>query len=152
MVQLIILSIAFNGFAGFLIIFGDLGGTNSAEGDKKISFTGDGLGLVVGILAAVIGVIKLFAPARKLVDLVGETPEKLPKSIPILGDFLPALAGLAAGYILIYGFYRKHSANVNAEEKINTFGDTFLQYKKAVGIVIMIIALLHFFFYGTLFL
>jgi hypothetical protein len=152
MLQLYFLSIVINGLAGFLFVFGDFGGNESAEGDKKFSFFGDGFRLVVGILASVIGILKLFAPSRKLLDLVGETPEKLPRSIPILGDLLPALAGLAAGFILIYGFYRKHSAIVDAEEKINSFGDTFLQYKKAVGIVILIIALLHFFFYGALFL
>jgi hypothetical protein len=139
MVQLYFLSIVFNGLAGFLFIFGDLGGSNSAEGDKKFSFVGDGFRLAVGILAAVTGILKLFAP-------MGATP------IYILGDLLPALAGLAAGFILMFGFYRERSERVDTEEKINSFGDTFLQYKKAAGIVILIIALAHFFFPGALFL
>jgi hypothetical protein len=142
MVQLFFLSIVFNGFAGFLFIFGDLGGSDSAEGGKKFSFKGDGFRFVVGILAAATGLLKLFVP---FVD-----PERA--TIYILGDLLPALAGLAAGFMLIFGFYRERSAQVDDEEKINSFGDIFLQYKKAAGIVILVIALLHFFFPGALFL
>jgi hypothetical protein len=142
MVQLYFLSIVFNGLSGFLFIFGDFGGNNSAEGDKKFSFIGDGFRLVIGILAAVTGILKLFAPMK----YEGSS------TIYILGDLLPALAGLAAGFILMFSFYREHSVQVDSEEKINGLGDTFLQYKKAAGIVILIIALLHFLFYGALFL
>jgi hypothetical protein len=139
MVQLFFLSIVFNGFAGFLFIFGDFGGSNSAENGKKFSFVGDGFRLVAGILAAVTGLLKLFVP-------YADTGRA---AIYILGDLLPALAGLAAGFILIFGFYRERA---DTEEKTNSFGDTFLQYKKAAGIVILIIALLHFFLPGALFL
>jgi hypothetical protein len=142
MVQLFFLSIVFNGFAGFLFIFGDFGGSILAEGDKKFSFKGDGFRLVIGILAAATGLLKLFVPFAD--------PERA--TIYILGDLLPALAGFAAGFILIFGFYRERSAQIDTEEKINSLGDTFLQYKKAAGIVILLIALLHFFFPGALFL
>jgi uncharacterized membrane protein len=73
-------------------------------------------------------------------------------SIYFLGDLLPALAGLAAGFILMFSFYRERSAIVDTEEKINSLGDAFLQYKKAAGIVILAISLLHFFFPTALFL
>jgi hypothetical protein len=142
MVQLFLLSIVFNVFAGFLFIFGDFGGDNSAEGDKKFSFIGDGFRLVVGILAAVTGLLKLFVP---FVD-----PERT--VIYILGDLLPALAGIAAGFLLAFSFYRERVTHVDSEEKVNSIGDIFLQYKKAAGVVILIIALLHFLFPGALFL
>jgi hypothetical protein len=139
MVQLFFLSIVFNGFAGFLFIFGDFGGGNSAEGSKKFTVVSDGLRLVAGILAATIGILKLFVPFAD--------PERA--AIYILGDLLPALAGFAAGFILIFGFYRERT---DAEERVRSFGDTFIQYKKAAGVVILVIALLHFLFPGALFL
>jgi hypothetical protein len=142
MVQLYFLSLVFNGLAGFFFIFGDLGGNNSTQGEKKFSFVGDGFRLVIGILAAVTGILKLFAPMV--------SAEKAP--IYILGDLLPALAGIAAGFLLMFGFYRERSTNVDTEEKVNSFGDTFLQYKKAAGVVILVIALLHFLLPGALFL
>jgi hypothetical protein len=142
MVQLYFLSIVFNGLSGFLFIFGDFGGNNSAESEKKFSFIGDGFRLVVGILAAVAGILKLFAPMKA----------EGSSSIYFLGDLLPALAGLAAGFILMFSFYRERSVQVDTEEKMNSLGDTFLQYKKAAGIVILVISLLHFFFPTALFL
>jgi hypothetical protein len=127
----------FNGFAGFLFLFGDFGGEDSAEGSKKLAFVGSGFRLIIGILAAIIGILKLLSPYE---------------GIAILGDLLPALAGAAAGFMLIYGFYRERSSHVDNEEKINRFGETFLHYKKAIGIALLVSALLHFLFAKALFL
>jgi len=137
MIQLYFLSIVFNGFAGFLFLFGDLGGEDSGENGRKLAFVGSGFRLIIGILAAVTGILKLLSPYE---------------GIAILGDLLPALAGAAAGFMLIYGFYRERSSHVDDEEKINRFGETFLQYKKAIGVALLVSALLHFLFAKALFL
>ena len=137
MIQLYFLSIVFNGFAGFLFLFGDLGGNDSAEDNKKYSFLSVGFRLIIGILTGIIGILKLLSPYE---------------GIAILGDLLPALAGAAAGFMLIYGFYRERSSHVDDEEKINRFGETFLQYKKAIGVALLVSALLHFLFAKALFL
>jgi len=137
MVQLYFLSIVFNGLAGFLFVFADLGGGDSAENTTKFSFIGSGFRLVIGILAAVLGLLKLLSPMA---------------GIPILGDLLPAIAGIAAGFILIFGFYRERSPSVDSEESINRFGEVALHYKKAVGIALLAAALLHFLFPSALFL
>jgi len=137
MVQLYFLSIVFNGLAGFLFIFGDLGKNDSGENSGKFSFISDGFCLIIGICAAITGILKLLSPMM---------------GMPILGDLLPALAGIVAGFMLIFGFYRERSSNVDSGEKINRFGETILHYKKAAGITLIASALLHFFFPAALFL
>jgi len=131
MIQLYFLSIVFNGVAGFLFIFGDMEKNDSAENSGKFSFVSDGFRLVIGILAGIIGVLKLLSPM---------------KGMPILGDLLPAITGVAAGFMLIFGFYREHSSDVNAEGSINRFGEVILHYKKPIGIILLAAAALHFLF------
>jgi hypothetical protein len=131
MIQLYFLSIVFNGLAGFLFIFGDMGKDDSAEDGRKLSFVSDGFRLVIGILAGIIGILKLLSPM---------------KGVPILGDVLPAVAGVAAGFMLIFGFYREHSSDIDAEGKVNRFGEVVLHYKKPIGIILLASAALHFLF------
>jgi hypothetical protein len=129
MIQLYFLSIVFNGVTGFFFVFGDMGKNDSAEGNEKFSFVSDGFRLVLGILAGVTGILKLLLPMG---------------GMPILGDLLPAAAGIAAGFILIFGFYREHSSDNNTEGNINRFGDVILHYNKPIGVILLVSAVLHF--------
>jgi len=139
MVQLYLLSIVLNGLIGFLLVFGDvIEGSPTANGFKSF-LSSWGFRLVLGILAAITGVLKFLSPIMN--------------KMPILGDMLPALAGLAAGFILIFGFYRENSAqNSDTEGKLDRIGDAFLHYKKIIGIALLVIAALHFLFPTALFL
>jgi len=142
MVQLYLLSIILNGLTGFLLIFGDTAKDDSAAATETKGFmsffSSWGFRLILGILAAITGILKLLSPINN--------------KIPILGDLLPALAGLAAGFILIFGFYRENSAKTDAGGKLDLIGDTFLQYKKVIGFSLLIISALHFLFPTALFL
>jgi hypothetical protein len=143
MIQLYLLAIILNGLIGFLFVLGDTVQDASTEKGFKNFFSSWGFRLVLGILAAITGVLKLLLPM----------PNSEKTAIPILGDMLPALAGIVAGFILIFGFYRENStksANVNG--KLDLIGDTLLQYRKAVGISLLVIAVLHFLFPYALFL
>jgi uncharacterized membrane-anchored protein len=132
MEQFYFLSIVFNGLAGFLFVFEDSKENNSAENNRKLSVIGDGFRLLLGILATVTGILKLLSPMS---------------SPPILGDLVPALAGIAAGFVLIYGFYRERaSETVDNQEKINHLGEIFLHHRKTVGIILLASAVLHFLF------
>ena len=142
MVQIYFLSIVFNGLTGFLFVFADLSGGDSAQNNAKFSSISSGFRLIMGILAAVTGILKLLLPMGE----AGKT------GLPLLGDLLPALASLVAGFMLIFGFYRERSVQVDSEEKINHLGEIALHYKKAVGIALLGIALLHFLFPPALFL
>jgi hypothetical protein len=129
MIQLYFLSIVFNGLSGFLFIFGDMGKDDTDENKGKFSFVSDGFRLIIGILAGIIGILKLLLPMG---------------GMPILGDLLPAVAGIAAGFMLIFDFYREHSSDADTEGSINRFGELFLHYKKPIGIVLLASAVLHF--------
>jgi len=139
MIQLYLLSIILNGLIGFLLVLGDTIEGASPEKGFKVFLSSWGLRLVLGILAAITGVLKFLSPINN--------------TTPILGDMLPALAGLAGGFTLIFGFYRENSTrNDNAEGTLDRIGDTFLLYKKVVGIALLGIAVLHFLFPTALFL
>jgi hypothetical protein len=131
MMQLYFLSIVFNGLTGLLFIFGDFRKDNAEEHSAPFSFDGDGFRLILGILTALTGILKLLSPV---------------KGIPILGDLIPAAAGIVAGFALIFGFYRQHSSQVDTEGTISHFGEFFLIHQKVAGVTLLIVALLHFIF------
>jgi len=133
-VQLYLLSIILNGLIGFFLVFEDAIERNSTGKSFRSSW---GFRLVLGILAAIMGILKLLLPMTKPA---------------ILGDLLPALAGIVAGYVLIFGFYRDNSVKSETGGKLDKLGDTFLNNKKIVGIALLIVTLLHFLFPTALFL
>jgi hypothetical protein len=143
MVQLYLLSVVLNGITGFWFIFGDFGESDSVEKSMKFSFFGSGFRLILGILTAVIGILKLFLPVKSLSAGTG---------IPILGDFLPALVGIAGGFILLFGFYRENKAGSDRENDLDRIGDAFIRYRKVTGFTLVAISLLHFIFPEALFL
>ena len=143
MLQLYFMSILLNGITGFMFIFGDTGENDSIEKSMKFSFSSGGFRLILGILTALTGLVKLFLPVKGESAITG---------IPILGDLIPALAGIAGGFILLFGFYRENSARFDKENNLDRIGDSFLRYKKVAGFVLAGIALLHFLFPSALFL
>jgi hypothetical protein len=91
------------------------------------------LRIVIAICALVIGVIKLFvlSPGEHLL---------------IIGDLLPALAGVVLGALLLA---EAHPAKVEqAGERVSAISRTALTYRVPVGIAGIVIALLHFLFPG----
>jgi len=135
--QLYFLSIILNGLIGLLLVFGDtLEGDSATRGIRGFISSG-GFRLVLGILAAIIGVLKFLLPK---------------KGPPILGDMLPAVAGIAAGFILIFGFYRENSVKHDNEGNLDRVGDALLHYKKPAGVVFLAAAALHFLFPTAFFL
>jgi len=138
MVQLYFLSIILNALAGFLLVFGDVIEGDSAAKGIRLFVSSGGFCLALGILAAITGILKFLSPINN--------------KTPILGDMLPALAGITAGFILIFGFYRENSAKSGDESNLDRIGDALLHYKKAAGIVLLAVAALHFLFPTALFL
>jgi len=139
MVQFYLLSIVINGLIGFLLIFGDVIENDSTATGFKSFLSSRGFRLVLGILAAITGILKFLSPIMN--------------KMPILGDFLPAVGGLTAGFILIFGFYRENSTESGANEgTLDRIGDTLLHYRKAVGIALLVISALHFLLPTALFL
>jgi len=145
MPQLYFMSVLLNGFAGFLFIFGETGENDSYEKSMKFSFFSGGFRLILGITLALTGFLKFLLPFR------GRESSSI-TGIPVLGDLIPAVAGLAGGFILLFGFYREHSAGIDKNSDLDRIGDAFLGIRKIAGFILVTVALLHFFFPTALFL
>jgi hypothetical protein len=136
MIQLYFLSILFNGLAGYILSFGRDEPDDSIENSVKPSLNNDTFRLILGILAAVTGLLKLLSPVKG--------------NIPIIGDLIPSVLGLLAGFIMIFEYYRNR-ATVESEQA-NRLAESMFRYKKWIGFVFIISAALHFLFPKALFL
>lgn len=96
-----------------------------------VSFLGDKtLQLVVGILSLLTGLMKLLSPIQY--------------DIPVVGDLIPAVAGIVAGAILLLDWYQERS-----DVELSLPGPLQVLYtegRKYVGIFCLISAVLHFIF------
>jgi hypothetical protein len=143
MIQLYFLSILCNGLSGYILFSG--GGEENetienSAGILRFSIHNPTFQFALGILSAITGVLKLLSPIEN--------------RIPILGDFVPALAGIAGGFILIFSHYRRNvsSSSLVEESKLDRAGESLLRYRKTLGIGLLGVALLHFLFPQAFFL
>ena len=124
MLQFYFLSVFFNLIAGFVLV-NDKKNIIELAILKEKTFR-----LILGILCAVTGVIKLFVVVHS--------------SAVIVGDFLPVVAGIAGGLSLMI--------QEENEKFPEWFKNIFIANKFIVGIVCLGVAVLHFVFPGALFL
>lgn len=121
-----------NGLIGNLLAFG---GTVNKQG-VSLSLNNETLRLALGVLAALTGILKILSPVSG--------------NIPVAGDLIPALAGLAGGFILVFEFYRgRTSINSPAAGRIS---EIIEKNRKLTGFVCIAVAALHFVFFPVLFL
>lgn len=120
MMQVYFLSVLLNAVAGAILIMG------SNRPDSL--FSNKSFRLAIGILTAVIGFLKLFVIVQP--DII------------IIGDLLPAIAGVAAGANILIDYCREFSSvEINLSE---FFTKLFVYGKKYVGILCVIVSVLHF--------
>jgi len=136
MIQLYVLSILCSGIAGY-ILFAQEGETEMPAPANNPTFH-----LILGIISAVTGVLKLLSPLPSSMDAV--------RGIIILGDLIPSAAGMIAGLILIFGLYRRDILAKDGE--LDRIGTNLLTFRKPIGIALMCVALVHFIFGELLFL
>jgi hypothetical protein len=134
MIQLYFLSILCNGLCGYLLF----AGSDEQEIDKsRLSLNNPTVHLVLGILSAVTGVLKLLSPIKYI----------------FFGDLLPAVAGILAGFLLIFGLYRQDTyAMTDSHKSLDSLAANLLKLRKPIGLALLAIALLHFLFSEALFL
>ena len=127
----------------------NLDGESSSASETSKKSAGGGLGalaapflgdktlqLVVGILSALTGLMKLLSPIQY--------------DIAIIGDLIPSLAGLAAGAVLLLDWYQERSeVELALPESIQGIYEGGRKY---LGIFCIIAAVLHFIFPRVLFL
>ena len=131
MIQLYFLSIVCNGLSGYSLFAG-----NEGEAAEKSRFFNPTTCLVLGILSAVVGFLKILSPSAD--------------NLLILGDLLPAAGGIIAGFLLIFGIYRQDSFSTSqAHGTLSGLGVSLLQFRKVIGLGLMVIALLHFLFHDV---
>jgi hypothetical protein len=135
MIQFYFLAILCNALAGYAL---------TVEADSRSTIL-DGLRgyaqdetfrLILGVLTMATGFFKLLSAVRG--------------DVPVLGDLLPSAAGLAAGFVLLYEFYRSHSTVPVAEN--HQLETIFMRHKKWFGLTAIISAAAHFLFPTVLFL
>ncbi|GHT92400.1 hypothetical protein FACS1894140_4360 [Spirochaetia bacterium] len=128
MIQFYFLSILLNAAAGFVLINEGTDVESSIESSLKFSLKNESFRLILGILTMVTGLLKLLSQTEG--------------DIPIIGDFVPAVTGLAAGFILLFGYYQGRS--VVEDEKNVRIGEIIGKNRKWIGFAALIVAALHF--------
>ena len=132
MLQFYFLSVLMNALAGYILFFGD-SSDSSGVLDFRCGFSvkSETYRFVVGILTAFTGLFKLLS------SIQGD--------LPVIGDIIPAAAGILCGFILIFEYYRNRSAPDDSghQEKIDGL---LIANKKLIGAAAMIAAVLHFLF------
>ncbi len=92
--------------------------------------------LIVGIVAVVVGLMKVLSVF---------------KGIPIIGDLLPAVAGLAGGASILLEYYSCSTSSDDFELADNVRA-VFIDSRKYIGVLCIVAAVLHFVFPGALLL
>lgn len=131
MLQFYFLSILLNTLTGLTLIFNSYSG-QSQNTLKNVPdfFTNNTFKLITGILCSFVALIKLLT--------------SFPGAIPILGDLIPAIAGIVGGISLLIDYYVNNSpTETSLNPKIETF---FVVNKKYIGVICVFSALLHFLF------
>ena len=153
MLQFYFLSILLNLLAGLIILYGNGDSEGSEQqtaenaASKKRSafvrafgnnafFEDKTFRLVLGILCAFVGLMKLVSVVRN--------------DIPVAGDLLPAIAGMLGGTCYIIEYY---CATASQEPNLPFFVKrVFVEDRKYIGIFCIAAAVLHFIFPDVLLL
>jgi len=135
MIQLYFLSVLCNGFCGYILF--STGREKSVFKEEITFFQNPTFHLVLGILSGIVGILVLLSPYN---------------GIPILGDLIPSIAGIIAAFVIIFGVYRRDVSSSDSDSKLERFGESLLRFRKVVGIILMIVAMVHFLFPQALFL
>ena len=131
MSQFYLLSIVSTLLSGFVLSGDYLGARVPALATFRAWLESRGAALTLGLATAIIGFLKLFIRAP------GD-------SVAVVGDLLPALAGLAVGLTLFFeAMLRKPAAS---EGKVEKVAKAVLTYRVPVGLVGVAIAVVHFLF------
>ena len=129
MLQFYLISVSLNALAGYFLFFRSDG--EVSESQTGFSLHNETVKLVVGILSALTGIVKLLSPIQ---------------GIAVIGDFLPAITGIFCGFILIYEFYKNRSTIDDDSEQPEKISGIILSNKKYIGAAALISAVLHFIF------
>jgi len=129
MLPVYFLSIALNALVGYILAFGK----EEAEGEAlSLNLDSETTRLLIGVLAAVTGFLKILSPVEN--------------NILVVGDLVPALAGLGGGFILAFEFYRRRKTVYSAAaDRVENF---IAKNRKIAGFVCLGAAAIHLIFFS----
>lgn len=136
MIQFYLLSVLLNIVAGYALYSYESEPRGSLFDGIRVFLKDQTVRLIMGILTFTVGFFKLLTVMRG--------------DVPVVGDLLPSVAGMAVGVTLLLEFYRS-TANVSTDA-IDKLDKIFIANKRLVGIVAMVSGLVHFLFANVLFL
>lgn len=134
MLQFYLLAVVLCAVCGYLFAFGDSKAIILSENIENVQ-SNKTFALVIGLLCLVTGIFKLISPVR---------------GVPVFGDFLPSLALLFAAISNLLDYY-KATTTVGLTLP-NFFEKVLVENRRYAGIIILIIAFLHFLLPGLLFI
>jgi hypothetical protein len=136
MVQFYFLSIVTTILSGFVLSLELLERKMPRLSGVRGMFSGKVFRFVLGICTLLFGFLKLLSAYRG--------------DVPVVGDLVPAAAGMIMGITLIIDYY-KSKATVSSQA-VETFDRVFVRRKSIIGIIGMAVGILHFFIPSVLFL
>ncbi|MFW5689320.1 MAG: hypothetical protein ACOC1U_07100 [Spirochaetota bacterium] len=134
MAQFYLLSVATLLFGGLLAASEFLGERFSAFAPLAELAERRKFALTVGAITAIVGILKLFVRAPF-------------DTVPVAGDLLPAIAGIATGSVLLLANTRRRESV--GEELPPSQASAIVEYRSPIGLAGAIVGLLHFIFPGT---
>jgi drug/metabolite transporter (DMT)-like permease len=143
MPQFYLLSVVSTVVAGLVLSSDYLGTKSEFFGSFRFLRQNRSIQITAGLVTSVIGVLKL----------IFRSPGE---GVIIVGDLLPAAAGIILGVILIGEAFRQHPKAEGAPEKVEKsvekMTEAIMPYGVPVGIAGAVVGLLHFIFPQILFL
>ncbi|MDR3124021.1 MAG: hypothetical protein LBU16_09625 [Treponema sp.] len=136
MIQFYFLSILLNGLSGYALAGYADDDAMALDTGFRFSLHNETCRFILGTATILVGLLKILSSLRG--------------DVPVIGDIIPALAGLLAGFILVFEYYRSRSTlEPEHTEKIEQL---LIHNKKWVGYFALTAALLHFLLPSALFL
>ncbi|GAB1432726.1 hypothetical protein MASR2M29_13510 [Spirochaetota bacterium] len=136
MVQFYLLSVILNIISGYALVSFNSPATGSKFDGIREFLKDSTIRLVLGILSTTIGFFKLLTVMRG--------------DIPVVGDLLPSVAGLASGFTLLLEFYKLNSSV--RTEALERMDKILVSNSRIVGIAAMVLGFAHFLFPNVLFM
>ena len=138
MIQFYLLSVVLNAASGLLLVFSKQVPEDAAETSAAglSFFETKNFRLVLGLLTALTGIMKFLSVVQG--------------DIPVIGDLIPAIAGISAGVCLLYEYYKASSSVSFSLPPF--FEKLFIAGRKYMGIFCILAATRHFIFPRVLFL
>jgi len=128
MIQFYALSVLANVLAG-LVVASEAGNGKGFFGAARKLFEENNIRFGLGLASLVIAFFKLLSPIEG--------------DVPVIGDFLPVIAGLATGGILLFDFFRG-SSDIRSPT-VDRIESGIVAYRKYIGLGAALTGILHFF-------